>query len=204
MRCLRMPGDVRQRFLDDAEYRACLRLRHLQWRSGNGELAYDARSLREILDEPFDRRYEAEIVEHQRPQVGCDAPRSSDRAFQKRRHSLESCTKRRVVLRRLVLTPRDVHLQHRQRLPELVVQFPGYPALLLLARQVRGRAKLLQFFLRLAQCLDRFEPRRHVAQDHRIEPLTRSFDLRYRRIDWKLVAVTAQAGHDAKRATHPP
>ena len=81
-RSLRMLADVRERFLDDPEHRGRVRARQLQLRAVHRQLTRDAGALREGLRQPFDRGHEAQVVEHQRTQIGGDPPRRRDGLFQ--------------------------------------------------------------------------------------------------------------------------
>ena len=53
---------------------------------GNVDAAGDARALGEVVDQPGGGVGEAEVVEHQRAQVGRDAPRRAHRAVEQRAH----------------------------------------------------------------------------------------------------------------------
>ena len=96
-----------------------------------------------------------------------------------------------IVSRLSFLAPGDIHLQHREELPELVMQLARDPALFLFPGHVRGRTEFLQFVLGAAKRRFRFDARRHVAQYHRVEPLPRFVDLGNRRVDRKFIAVAA-------------
>ena len=94
-----MLGDVGQRFLDDAKDRSRMRIMQFQVRGADGQLAWYARALREIIYQPFDGRQQAQIVEHERPQVGGHAPRRRDRGVEQRFHPFQFFRKRFLLIR---------------------------------------------------------------------------------------------------------
>ena len=55
------------------------------------ELARHAGALREVLHQPLDRGDEAQVVEHQRAQVGGDAPRRRHGGLEQRLHPRRAC-----------------------------------------------------------------------------------------------------------------
>ena len=90
------------------------------------------------------RRHEAQVVEHQRAQVGRRSAASTATVLvEQRLHRARAWPRRlRAARRGSLAQPRDVHLQRGERLPELVVQLARDAALLLLARSSSARAEL--------------------------------------------------------------
>ncbi len=199
-----MLGDVGQRFLDDAKNCGGMRLMQMQVRYADGELAWHAGALSEVLHQPFYRRQETQIVEHQRPQVGGDPPRRRDRGVEQDFHALQflrqcrpalpaafPCTRRRPSA--APSSPAPARRAARARSGSFPARAPG-------ARQRRAPATPPSSAAALP-LLGRAPSRR--AESPCRTCFRRSVYLRDRCVDRELLAVAAQPGDDAQRAHAP-
>ena len=135
--CLR---DVGERLLHDAENRG--RVRILQLEVGRGSTSSHGMPVRcdEVLHQPFERRQSprSSSISGRRSaemrRVAATVPSSSS--------CISAACQRASRPPAASLAATDVHLERRQRLAELVVQFARDAALLLLARDLGGGAEL--------------------------------------------------------------
>src|SRR6266571_1687003 len=139
---LGVPGDVGERLLQDAEYRGGVRILEFEIRRGDAQLAGDPRALGEFLHQPLGGRYQPQVVEYQWAQIRGDAPSRGDGAVDHRLHCVELLGDRGVPCRESLREPGDIELQGGERLPQLVVEFPGDAPLLLFPDRIHGIREL--------------------------------------------------------------
>src|SRR5581483_9187889 len=169
-----VPHHVRQRFLRHPETRRLQRRFQLPVEFAAVEPDAQSRPPRLLVRVPPQRRAQSQIIQHRWPQV------------QRQRAHLPQCPvhqpdavqqpRRKLRRIRLPLHRLQIDLQRRQRLPDLVMQFPrNVPPLRLLQFQqpVRQRLQLLRrppqrhlTQLPLAQVLQRANDRRPAIQLH--------------------------------------
>ena len=125
----RMPRNVRQRLLRDAEeMRLCLV--RVTAHAGRGELNFKLGALRELLHQPAQPGVEAEVVENYRPKQLRQLAHIGDGFVPE----LKAIVPHGFEVGRAAL--REIGTHRRQRLPQFVVQFMGKaPGRLLLALQ---------------------------------------------------------------------
>ncbi len=197
--------DVGERFLQRAVDRRGHRLVDaLQLAvARHADLALHAGAAGEVPDQPVGRLGEAEVVEHQRPQVGGDAARGAHGLVEHAAHALGALRRIGVAGGQPLAQPGEVHLQRGEQLPELVVQLARDARLFLLARLEHLRREPPQLFLLRLQRVLRLLAQRDVAQDHRVEVLPGLAGLRDRGLDGELGAVGAHRPQRG-RVAHAP
>src|SRR4051812_38892559 len=135
-----MARDVGEGLLENAERRAS---EIVGQRLAVGRDLYsdlDAGARAEFLPLPLERCLESELIEHARPQLRRDAPH-------RRQSLIDSLDDRRAPCHHLVtlgqtpLHPRDVELESRQRLAELVVNLARDTGTLFLAHLLQARSE---------------------------------------------------------------
>ena len=195
--------DVGERFLQHAEHCGRPRVGQVELARAQHQLARRAGALAEVLHQPFARGGEAEVVQHQRAQVGRDAARGGDGGIEQLLHGGELVRERARRRLEVLAQPPHVDLQRRERLAQLVVQLARDAPLLLLAHRACREGEAADLLARGAQVLLGAHALGDVAQDHRVVALAALLDVRDRGVDGKLLAVAAQAPHDAL-AAHAP
>ena len=149
--------------------------------------------LREFLRQPGDRVVQAEVVEHQRAQVGRDAPHRGHGAVEHRVHL-------RGAWRR---APRSSGgSRSRSQARSIFIAVSSWPSsscssramqrLLLLARLQHARREFAQLGLLAHQRVLVLLAPGDVAQDHRVEAVAAFARLRDRGLDREFLAVGAQ------------
>ena len=93
---VRMPRDVRQRLLHHAVQRDRGAFVERRVALAQPHRHLDAHATRRVARQPFDRRIEPEVVEHQRPQVGRDAAHRGDGLVEQSRASRRCALPRRA------------------------------------------------------------------------------------------------------------
>src|SRR5207248_3841439 len=147
---MRMLDDVREGFLDNAIERR-LRLRGQALVSKAGLEAYgNARLRAEGLRQALERGPEAEVVEHLRPQLDCQAPDVVQRRDDELAHVRDGSA--RIVAFDLLLERLQTEQDRRQRLAGLVVQLTREPPALELLRSDDAAKRVARDPLREIDC----------------------------------------------------
>src|SRR5258706_2095910 len=124
---VRVAGDVGERFLENAEERGRARAAERDVFEPRGQLAFDPGALLKLVDLPFDRRGEPQIVQDARPELGRDAAHGPDGLIHQRQHRIGFLPERLLIPGQLFAHPRQVHLESGERLAELVVDLARDP-----------------------------------------------------------------------------
>ena len=142
--------------------------------------------LREVLHQPLGGVGEAEVVEHQRPQVGRDAPRRGHRLVEQRPISLGAWRRARVARGRC----------SRSQARSILSAVSSWPSSSCSSRAMRvfssSRASSTRAESSRSSCCWRLQrvlgllAQRDVAQDHRVEAPARPRRLRDRGLDREL------------------
>ena len=120
-----MPQDVRERLLQNSEHIGCQVRRDLDFFGFDDKPAFNFAAHLEILDQPVDGGGQPEGVQNARAQLRGDSPDGFKRGISESGHQLQLCMKMGLGGIDLPLQPRDVDLQGRYVLPQLIVDLPG-------------------------------------------------------------------------------
>src|SRR5258706_2373703 len=120
--CVRMPGHIRQRFLNDSEQHDAPVLAHRDVAVYDADRATDSASLLELLDQPLHSREDTE-VERGRPQGGRDAPHDLDDGIDPALQFLHLFPDLGRRFAELQGQEGKIHLERSQGLAQLVVDF---------------------------------------------------------------------------------
>ena len=162
--------------------------------SSMSQVAGHAGALGEVLHQPFDGRRQAEVVQHQRAQVGGDAAGGGHAGVEHGQHLRQARGGAGRVGLEVVAHPDRVHLQGGERLRQFVVQLARDAGLFLLAHAagLGGEG---------GQVLAGTQPLGDVAQDDRVQLALGGLQLRDRRLHRELLAALAQP-HDHGAVAH--
>ena len=199
---LRVTRHIRQRLLNHAVDRGRVRLLHFDIVMGNVQAGHETGALLELVEQIFDRRHEAEIIEHEGTQVRGNTPHGGDCRVDHTEYAFHPVAEA-LFGRQAGGHPRRVHFQRGKPLGELIVQLArdagalGFPYLVHRCVQL-PQSRVGQFEL-VAGAL----PLGHVAQNDREKLSALDRHLRDRRFERELLAVGAQP-HKDELLTHAP
>ena len=175
---LRMLGDIRQRFLGDAEQAGRLVQFQFDMLAVGHELAFDAGLAREFLHLPVQRGNQAQ-VQHGGTQVQRNAVHGVDAAVDQSIDIVGLFLQQRVVRRQAARQHGQRHLDRRQIATQVIVQFARQARAFVFLDLVDMRSQLGQAGARLAH-FDLFQPAfRDIRHD--AFPLHRAVGQRARR-----------------------